>query len=228
MAKLELERFSYVDKQTIQVMGRRFYEVDPERAYPSITTVLGHTVPDEDKGWLDAWRNRVGHSKADKIRDDAARRGTNVHLMLERKLRGEDPQVEKFPPEHVKIFTSLKVELSKVNTVYGQEVVLYSHDLEVAGRCDMIAEYQGELAIVDYKTSTRAKDRSEIGDYWVQAAFYATAHNEMFRTNISKLVIMMGVENKLPLCFKRRLDDELLEQLAVRTVKFYDEMAAKL
>jgi hypothetical protein len=226
MIKLELDRFPYVDKQTIQVMGRRFYDIDAERAYPSITTILGHTVPPEDKAWIDKWRNRVGHAKADKIRDDAGVRGTNVHKMLERKVRGEDPQLSTFPPEHVKIFTSLKVELSKVNTVYGQEVVLYSDVFGVAGRCDMIAEYQGEMAIVDYKTSTRFKSADDIGDYWLQATFYALAHNEMFGTDISKLVIMMGVENKLPMCFKKRIDDEMIVKLDDRARKFYREMAA--
>ena len=225
MHKLELDRFPYVDKQTIQVMGRRFYDIDAERAYPSITTVLGHTEPEEQKGWIDKWRNRVGHAKADKIRDDAGVRGTNVHLMLERKVRGEDPKTDEFPSEHVKIFNSLRVELSKVNTVYGQEVVLYSDVFGVAGRCDMIAEYQGELAIVDYKTSTRSKSLEDIGNYWLQTTFYALAHNEMFGTDISKLVIMMGVENKLPLCFKKRITDEMIVELDDRAKKFYDEMA---
>ena len=225
MRKLELDRFPYVDKQTIQVMGRRFYEIDEERAYPGITTVLGNTVPPEDN-WVEKWRSRVGHAKADKIRDDAAQRGKNVHLMLERKVRGEDPKVEEFPPEHVKVFTSLKVELSKVNTVYGQEVVLYSDVFEVAGRCDMVAEYRGELSIVDYKTSTRFKSADEIGDYWLQTTFYALAHNEMFGTDISKLVIMMGVENKLPMCFKNRINDEMIVKLDDRVKKFYKEMTA--
>jgi genome maintenance exonuclease 1 len=118
----------------------------------------------------------------------------------------------------------LKVALNKVNTVYGQEVVLYSHDLGIAGRCDMIADYEGELSIVDYKSSTRAKNKEDIEDYWVQTAFYALAHNEMFGTKIEKLVILMGVENKLPMVFKHRITDDLIVQLAARTGEFYDEM----
>lgn len=220
---LKLDRFAYVDKQTVSVLGRRFYDITPDIAYPSITTVLGHTVPEEQSGWIEKWRNRVGHAKADKVRDDAATRGTNVHLMLERHVRGEDPRVSEFPEAHGKIFNSLKSAIGSVNTVYGQEVVLYSHVLEVAGRCDMVAEHEGELAIVDYKTSTRAKGVEDIDDYWAQTAFYAIAHNEMFGTDISKLVIMMGVENKLPRIFKGRVTDQHLEELAVRTAKFYEE-----
>lgn len=224
-SKLDTQRFAYPIAPRLQVLGRRFYDISSQQAYPSITTVLGHTPAPEKADWLSGWRARVGTAKADKIRDDAAQRGTNVHLMLERFVRGEDPQQLTFPSEHAAIFNSMKLGLSKVNTVYGQEVVLYSDALEVAGTCDMVAEYQGELAIVDYKTSTRAKTADDLDDYWLQTAFYAIAHNEMFGTDISKLVILMGVENKLPRVFKNTLSDELVEQLAIRTARFYDEMA---
>jgi genome maintenance exonuclease 1 len=88
----------------------------------------------------------------------------------------------------------------------------------------MIADYEGELSIVDYKSSTRVKNKEDIEDYWVQTAFYALAHNEMFGTKIEKLVILMGVENKLPMVFKHRITDDLIVQLAARTGEFYDEM----
>jgi genome maintenance exonuclease 1 len=227
-AALDLNRFPYVDKQTTTILGRRFYELSSELAYPSITTVLGNTVPEEQKGWLDAWKKRVGESEAARVSKNATDRGTNMHLMLERYMRYEDPKVQDFPPEHVKLFTSLKSALSRVNVVYGQEVVLYSKIFEIAGRCDMIADYDGEMSIVDYKSSSRVKSKDDIADYWIQCAFYAQAHNEMFGTNINRLVILMGVENKLPLVFKTRIDDSMLEQLAVRTARFYTELERSL
>ena len=160
--------------------------------------MLGHTLEAEKSKVLDAWRARVGNKEADRISKAAADRGTNTHLMLERYLKGEDPRVEDFSQEHAGFFLSLRLELKNINKVYGQEVVLYSHDLGVAGRCDLVAEYKGELAILDYKTSSRVKDQSEIKDYWLQTAFYAIAHNEMFGTNIKKMVILMPVLNRLP------------------------------
>ncbi len=199
--QLDLARFSYVDHPTIQVLGRRFYEIDAETAYPSITSVLGHTQDEATKGWLSGWKSRVGEAEAARVSKRATDRGEAVHLMLERYVRGEDPQVSQNEPEHVKVFNSLRIELGTINKVVGQEVVLYSHVLQIAGRCDMIAEHQGELSIVDYKTSTRPKSGADIGDYFLQTAFYALAHNEMFGTEISKLVIMIGVENKLPMIF---------------------------
>ena len=222
--KLDLNRFDYKDYKTEQVLGRRFYDLGDEGLYPSITTVLGHTPTEETKAWLGAWKARVGESEAARKSKLATDRGTNVHLMLERFVRGEDIQKDKFPDEHVRIFNSMKLELTKVNAVVGQEMVLYSHMFKVAGRCDMVAEHQGELSIVDYKTSTRIKDASDIGDYWLQTAFYALAHNEMYGTNIEKLVIMMGVENKLPLVFKKRIDEQMIIDLLARTDKFYAEL----
>jgi len=224
LTELALDTFKYLDYETINVEGKRVYQISDEKYYPSITTVLGQSQPMEKQNVLNAWRARVGNKKADQVSADACNRGTNTHLMLERFLRGEDPQLETFPPDHVNIFKSLRLELKKINRVYGQEVVLFSDVLGVAGRCDLVAEHQGTLAIVDYKTSSRVKAANEIEDYWLQAAFYATAHNEMFGTEIEKLIIMMGVENKLPLIFRKVIDDDLLMKLSERVCKFYETL----
>jgi genome maintenance exonuclease 1 len=224
MTELALNTFNYKDAETVNVEGKRVYMIDEERMYPSITTVLGQSLPMEKQNVLNAWRARVGNKEADRISKAACDRGTNTHLMLERYLRNEDPKIEEFPEEHSKIFKSLRLELKKINKVYGQEVVLFSESFGIAGRCDLVAEYQSEIAIVDYKTSSRVKSADEIGDYWLQCAFYAIAHNEMFGTDIKKMVIMMGVENRLPLVFRKTIDDELILKLAERTAEFYAKL----
>lgn len=221
---LDLARYQYVDYKTEQVLGRRFYDLGEIGLFPSITTVLGHTPTEETKAWLGAWKARVGESEAARKSKLATDRGTNVHEMLERFVRGEPIKHGDFPEEHIRVFNSMKLELTKVGAVVGQEMVLYSKTLGVAGRCDMVAEHQGELSIVDYKTSTHAKTHADIGDYWLQTAFYALAHNEMYGTNIEKLVIMMGVENKLPMVFKKRVTEELIAGVIERTDKFYAEL----
>lgn len=215
--------FTYRDYETVSLDGRRIYVID-DNLYPSITTVLSGTRTQETSNALEAWRNRIGHKKADKVSTDAATRGTNLHLMMERALGGQDPKLDEFPQEHVNMFKSLRLETRKINKVFGQEVVLFSHTMQMAGRCDLVGEYNGEIAIVDYKTSTRVKSEYEIGDYWLQIAFYATAHNEMFGTDINKMVILMGVENKLPMVFKKTIDDELLLKLSERVCDFYAKL----
>jgi hypothetical protein len=221
---LDLSKYQYIDKQTVDIGGRRFYEISPSIAYPSITTILGNTLTEENKSWLNAWKARVGESEAAKKTRAATERGSNMHLMLERYMRNEDPKTNTFPIEHVKLFNSLKPMLRNITKVYGQEVVLYSHEIGVAGRCDLVGEYNGTPAIIDYKSSGKPKAREDIVDYWIQATFYALAHNEMFDTNIEQLVIMMGVENKLPMIFKQKLDIVSIEGLLSRTETFYNSL----
>ena len=216
--------FDYKDASTINIEGKRIYQISDDKFYPSITTVLGHTLEPDKKNILDNWKKRVGNDKANKITQDAANRGTNVHLMLERYLNNEDPLLESFPEEHTRMFKSLRLELKRINKVYGQEIVLYSNFLGIAGRCDLIAEYQGVLSIIDYKTSSRVKSSDDISDYWIQCSFYLQAHNEMYGTDIKKMVIMMGVDNKLPMIFKKTIDDTLLLKLATRVSEFYDKL----
>ena len=209
--------------EMIAGLGRVYHT--PLGPYPSITTMLGQSASPEKTSYLDAWRARVGNAKANQISNDAATRGTNTHLMLERYVNGEEAyKPGEFPETHINVFKSLRLELRKINRVYGQEVVLYSDVLGVAGRCDLVAEYQGVLSIVDYKTSSRVKSKEEIGDYWLQTAFYAIAHNEMYGTNIEKLVIMMGVENHLPMIFRKVIDDDLLLELSERVSAFYSKL----
>jgi len=224
MIELALDTFKYVECETVSVEGRRVYCCPNDNYYPSITTVLGGTVPPEKNKTLENWKARVGSTEAQRISKAATDRGTDTHLMLERYLRNEDPQLDTFPPEHVKMFNSLRLTLRRINKVYGQEVVLYSDTLGVAGRCDLIADYQGKMSLVDYKTSTRVKSKDEIGDYWLQTSFYTMAHNELFGTNIEDMVILMGVENSLPLVFKKTITEELVEELYNRVTKFYESL----
>lgn len=232
MIELALNTFDYKDYNTLDLDGKRIYQISDDKLYPSITTVLGGTEDSKNKSILANWKARVGKTEADRVGKTeadrvslaATNRGTNVHLMLERFLRNEDPQLSTFPEDHVKMFNSLRLEVKKINKVYGQEVVLYSDTFGIAGRTDLIAEYQGEMALIDYKTSKRVKSIDEIGDYWVQCYFYLTAHNEMFGTNIKKMIIMMGVENRLPMIFKKNADDSMLLKLAERSYEFYAKL----
>lgn len=209
--------------EMIQGLGRVYHT--PLGPYPSITTMLGQSAPAEKTSYLDAWRARVGTAKANQITNDAATRGTNTHLMLERYVNKEEAyKPGEFPEAHINIFKSLRLELRKINKVYGQEVVLYSDVLEVAGRCDLVAEYQGEMSIVDYKTSSRVKSKEELGDYWLQTSAYLLFHNEMFGTNITNMIILMGVENHLPMVFKKKISDELTLELIQRINTFYQKL----
>lgn len=216
----------YKTLTTVDLEGKRFYQISDEVLYPSITTVLGLTASEEKKQALENWRNWLGKDKAKSVSEEAARRGTSVHLLIEKFLGGESTDdVAGVEQKDRAMFNSLKINLKKVGKISGQEVALYSDYLGVAGRCDLVAEFEGELAIVDYKTSTNPKAKDKIDDYWLQTAFYALAHNEMFNTNITKLVIMMAVERGLPILYKKQIDEKLVDQLCDRIEKFYAEQS---
>lgn len=212
--------FIYADYNTIEYDGNRFYDLGTI-CYPSITTVLGNT---EDSGWLEAWHARVGIEEANRVSKAATTRGTNVHLMLERFCQGADPGLQEFPEEHQRVFKSMTLEARKINKIYGQEVALYSTAFEVAGRCDVIGEWQGVPSIIDFKTANKPKRLDDIRDYWLQTTFYALAHNEMFKTDIKQLVVFIGVEERLPQVFKATITDDLIVELAERTSLFYDNL----
>ena len=171
----------------------------------------------------------MGHAEADAFTAEAARRGESVHWLLEQYFNGvqvADIDYTKSIESDIKMFKSIiKFNARNVTKVYCQEVALYSHDLQVAGRVDLVGEWKGVPAIIDFKTSGRMKSDKDIIDYWLQICFYATAYNEMYGTNINRGVILMGVENSLPLvwCIDNLIDGNL-EMLINRISSFYEEL----
>ena len=185
--------------------GRRY--VTPEgRAYPSVTTVLSKTG---DKSGLDAWRERVGEEAADAEGRRAANRGTGLHLLCERYIMNETIDLRREMPVPVQLFSQIKPLLTdNVNNIRGIEVPLYSDFLRIAGTTDLVAEWRGELAIIDYKSSNKPKKIEWISDYFIQTAIYAMAWEERTGTAIDKLVILMAVEQSVkPLIFEERVTD---------------------
>jgi len=171
--------------------GRRLY-VTPEGKFPSITTVLGVL----SRAGIAEWRKRVGETEANRISTQAARRGTNVHQMCEDYLNNE-LDLNKFLPHERDMFSGIKKELDKnVGLVYTQESPLYSAYLGVAGRVDCIAEWDGRLAVVDFKTAGKLKKKEWIHSYFQQAAAYCVMFEERTGIPIDKIVICIAVEHE--------------------------------
>ena len=184
--------------------GMRFYEAPNGLHYPSITTVLGKQ-PGKQKG-LQEWRKRVGEKEANKISTRALRQGTNVHNMIEEFLNNDQPDFTN--PVGVDLFRSIKPELiQRINNIHAQEVSLYSKHLGLAGRVDCIAEYNGRLSVIDFKTSRRPKKKEWIKDYFLQACAYSIMWEERTEIPIGQLVIMISVEDSDPEIYVERRDN---------------------
>ena len=93
------------------------------------------------------------------------------------------------------LFTQAKKELRNIDNIYALEKSLYSRELGVAGTVDCIAEYKGELAIIDFKTAEKPKPVDWIENYFVQAAAYACMFYEITDIPVKKLVILMTCTN---------------------------------
>jgi hypothetical protein len=152
----------------------RCYQTPEGNRYPSITTVLS-SVPNPE---LEAWKNRVGREGADDIASKAAARGTLVHNACENYIFGTKPKFGFLEVEAADCFESLKPIIDSIDTVRAVEIQLHSDKIRVAGSADLIAVIDGELKVVDWKTSSRRKDRSDIPGYFMQCAAYAYMFHE--------------------------------------------------
>ena len=174
------------------VDGVRFYKVPDEEELlrlVSITSVTSHF----NREIFDNWRKKVGEDEAQKITKAATSRGTDMHSLVENYLYNKDlPPVT---PIADFLFKISKTELNRINNVYALESSLYSKVLGVAGTVDCIAEFDGELAIIDFKTSKKPKPKDWIEHYFVQCAAYACMFYELTDIPVKKFVILMACEN---------------------------------
>lgn len=172
--------------------GVRYYFVPDEeelRKLVSITSVTSHF----NKEIFVKWRKKVGEAKAEKITKQATERGTDYHTLAENYFYNKElPSVQ---PLSEMLFKISKSELNKVDNIHCLESSLYSLQLGVAGTTDCIAEHEGELAVIDFKTSKKPKPKEWIEHYFVQAAAYACMLYEMTGISVKKLVIIMSCEN---------------------------------
>ena len=183
---------NFEELKTKTVDKKRYYVTPEGNEYPSITTVLSP----RGKEGLMKWRKRVGEKVANHICNKAATRGTKVHKMCEDFLNGEDMTHHKKDFLPYCLFNELKDKtFDNINEVIGQEVTLYSDKYKVAGRTDLIAEYNGELSIVDFKTSTNERKDSYNENYYIQTAAYAEMFEELTGQPINQIVILVVTEN---------------------------------
>lgn len=199
------------------VNGKRWYKTTDGVEYPSVTTVLG----DKEKPWLEDWKRMLGAEKTAKETKRCAERGTAVHLLAERFLKNEEDPVQGETPVAKKLFNQLKFRLNNINNIIAQEIPLYSDTLRLAGRVDCIAEYDGVLSTIDFKSSTNNKTEDMIEDYFLQCTAYSLMFDEMYDIFIEDIVVMIAVEKGImPLVYKRKIDD-YVEPLVERINTYY-------
>ena len=176
------------------VDGKRVYLTPDGKHYPSVTTVIGSNA--KKQAGLARWRARVGKEKAAAISSRSAARGTKYHSIVEDYFNNklDIDEYKKYPLPTI-MFHNSKHVLDRINNIYLQEGALYSNHLEIAGRVDCIAEFDGELSIIDFKTSAEPKKETYMYDYFLQETAYACCLQVLYSLTVKKLVTIVACEN---------------------------------
>jgi genome maintenance exonuclease 1 len=116
------------------------------------------------------------------------------------------------------MFHHSKPYLDKINNIHAIERTLFSEYLGLAGRVDCIAEYEGELAIIDFKTSEKIKPEKWLENYFVQETAYACMYYEMTGIPVTKLITIMVTPGGEVKVFDKRNKEEYIV-LLVRYIK---------
>ena len=167
--------------RTENINGKRNYVTPKGELYPSITTILGEF----SKKSIQEWRKRVGETEANKVSGKASRRGTSVHSVCESYIKNEEGFLDGQTPNIVELFKAIEPFLERIDNIHGVELGLYSDHFGVAGRTDLIAEFDGVLSVIDYKTSNRTKKKEWCESYFAQGAFYGVAYEELTKIPVS-------------------------------------------
>ena len=189
--------------------GVRYYPIPgADKYYPSVTSITSF----KNAAFFAGWRKKVGEDEANRITNRATQRGTAFHSITEDYIKGElnlDKYLENNPLS-VRMFQSAKDTFDRIDNIHCLETFLYSHYLGLAGRVDCIAEFDGELAVIDFKTSTKQKQENYIEHYFVQETAYAAMFLERSGIEVKKIVTLIATEEGSVQVFQKyNLDDYL-------------------
>ena len=201
-----------------EVDGIRLYNLPNGDWVPSITSVTSFY----NREVFRKWRKRVGDTEANRITKESTTRGTDYHEAAQAYLENRELDWNNYLPLTEFMFKSSQPYLDKIGTIHAIERTLYSEYLGLAGRVDCIAEYDGELAIIDFKTSKKIKPEKWIEQYFVQETAYACMYYELTGIAVDKLItIMVTPEGDVHVYDKRNKSDYI--KLLVNYVKEFVE-----
>ena len=185
------KKFIYPKSVRSLVNDARHYSVGDEKL-PSVTTILSATQSSEKRESLARWQAKVGKNEAERVKNVAGKRGTAMHQYLEYMVA--EKNLLDLTEEGVEAKKMAEVVRDKgfndLEEIWGSEVVL-SYPGLYAGQTDLCGIYQGRESIIDFKQSNKPKREEYIGDYYLQLVAYATAHDQVYGTQIEQGVILM-------------------------------------
>ena len=200
------------------VDGFRFYNINGKN-YPSVTSVLSIRKKKE----LQNWRDKIGENVANWEMGRAARRGKATHTLIEQYIKNETPSIRDVLP--LGLFKLIKPYVDQINNIHCLETVMFSDKLTIAGQVDCIAEYNGKLSVIDFKTANKERQESWIENYFLQTCAYSMMYEEHFGTKIDQLVILIAAEDgtMVPFIKDRSEYEDKLGKSIEEFYKYYQE-----
>ena len=202
-----------------RVNGFRFYDIEGKH-YPSVTSVLSIRKAES----LKQWRINVTDKVADWEMGRAARRGKAFHTLVEQYIKGETPSIRDVLP--IGLFKLMKPYIDQIDNIHLLEAIMYSPKLTIAGQVDCVAEYNGKLSVIDFKTANKERQEDWIENYFLQTTAYAHMFEETFGKPIEQIVILLASEDGTVQTFvKNKADYEKELGKAIEDFyKYYEEL----
>jgi len=215
---VDLDKSKLPNVKGKNVDGFRFYGINGKN-YPSVTSVLSIRKKKE----LQDWRNKIGENVANWEMGRAARRGKATHTLIEQYIKNETPSIRDVLP--LGLFKLIKPYVDQINNIHCLETVMFSDRLTIAGQVDCIAEYNGKLSVIDFKTANKERQESWIENYFLQTCAYSMMYEEHFGTKIEQLVILIAAEDgtMVPFIKDRAEYEDKLGKSIEEFYKYYQE-----
>ena len=203
-----------------KINGHRFYEIDGTH-YPSVTSVLSMR---KSEG-LTKWRESIGEDVANWEMRRCANRGKSLHTLVEQYMKNETPSIRDVLP--LGLFKLMKPYLDQINNIRLVEEIMFSKNLTIAGQVDCVAEYNGKLSVIDFKTANKERIEEWVENYFLQCTAYSMMYNETYNEPIEQIVILMAAEDGSMKAFVKEPKD-YEEELQKSIQTFYDTVNPQL
>ena len=216
----EIDKKKLPKTQGRRINGHRFYDIDGKN-YPSVTSVLSLRKTEG----LTKWRESIGEKVANFEMRRCANRGKSLHTLVEQYLNNETPSIRDVLP--LGLFKLMKPYLDQINNIRLVEEIMYSPNLTIAGQVDCVAEYNGKLSVIDFKTANKERIEEWVDNYFLQCTAYSMMYAETYNESIEQIVVLMAAEDGSMKAFVKEpkdYEDEL--QKAIET--FYDTVNPQL
>ena len=196
--------------------GYRFYKIDGKN-YPSVTSVLSIRKSDG----LKKWRESIGEDVANWEMRRAAKRGKSFHTLVEQYLKDETPSIRDVLP--LGLFRLMKPYINQIDNIRLVEKIMYSPKLTIAGQVDCVAEYNGKLSVIDFKTANKERIEDWVENYFLQCTAYACMYEETFNEDIDQIVVLIAGEDGSMVPFVKEKKD--YEETLVKSIhEFYEQV----